>query len=88
MSRWNDEVFATLNEGEQSLVKWQYRYHGSFFTKLWECIITADGINMERLRRGFPSHIEAYYRFRQEPGYWENIQIRLGLLNPKTREEE
>lgn len=49
-----------FNAGEISLLKWQYREHGGFFTALWSAISQADDDNLDRLSFGFPDHVQAY----------------------------
>lgn len=52
-----------LNEGEKSLLKWQYNMHGDFFTGLWKAISHADLGNLARLKLAFPEHVIAYEAF-------------------------
>lgn len=49
-----------FNEGEKSLVKWQVRMNGDFFTALWDAISRADGKNLELLAKAYPQHVQAY----------------------------
>lgn len=71
--------FDKLNEGERQLVKWQYRLQGDFYDALWSAISRADSGNLARLALAFPSDVEAYRRFSQVPGYWEEVQERAGI---------
>lgn len=77
---WNHERFLELTEGEQSLIKWQYQHHGGFFMALWNAISKADGENLRRLEKGFPSHIEAYRRYGGEKGYWDSLRKFVGII--------
>lgn len=46
--------------GEKSLVEWQFRLHGDFWSALWLAISKADALNQARLAAGFPGEVEAY----------------------------
>ena len=80
---YNYKVFAAQNSGVQSLIKWQLDSQGSFFTCLWKAICAADLDNLERLRRAYPLHIEAYDRYRLEEGWWEKLLVE--LRKPEVR---
>lgn len=67
----NAEEYRKLNEGEQSLYKWQMRDHGSFFMALWDAISRADGHNLAMLERGYPQHVEAYRKYMSWKGWWD-----------------
>ena len=52
-----------FNNGEKSLIEWQYRMCGDFRSALWKAISHADDGNLNRLAKGFPQEIAAYYDF-------------------------
>ena len=76
----NTEYFATLTEGEQECVEWQYHMQmGSFKSSLWDAIANAGEINLMLLAKAYPSQIEAYVKFSTEPGWWQKVQKGLEL---------
>lgn len=78
-----------LNSGERHLIEWQYNCGGFFFTMLWNAISRADDGNLARLSLGFPEDVEAYLRFRDEEGYWGNLQwlATEGNISPEEKRE-
>jgi hypothetical protein len=46
---------------------------GSFFTKLFDCMASADAENLEHMRLAFPEEADAMYRFKNQEGYWEAL---------------
>jgi len=50
----------SMTEGELTLLGWQYHHPGGFYTALWKAISVADMANLERLRKGYPSEVQAY----------------------------
>lgn len=65
-----------LNNGEINLIHWQKHGSGSFITKLFEAMRSADDTNLGRLGKGFPEEVEAFNRYRKEGGYWDDLQSR------------
>jgi hypothetical protein len=63
-----------MNQGERHLVDWQHGMSGSFFTKLFECMASADPWNLDRMRLAFPEEADAMYRYKNEEGYWEALE--------------
>jgi hypothetical protein len=49
-----------FSEADRCAIRWQYALLGSFYTRLFETIMNADAINMERLARGFPNEVAGY----------------------------
>ena len=47
---------------------------GSFYTKLFDTMMSADSRNLERFRASFPEETEAVYRFKNEDGYWAKVE--------------
>lgn len=64
----------SLSNGEINLIHWQRRVSGSFTTKLFEAMCSADETNLRKLGEGFPEEAKAYKRYRDESGYWDAIQ--------------
>ena len=67
---------AKLNDGEKHLVEFQKDMSGSFFTTLFNALFLADGPNMARMALGFPEETLAVQRFKNEDGYWQDLQER------------
>jgi len=68
-----------LDEEQQALVEWQYRFCGGFKKALWEAIMRADDNNMERLRLGFPVEVAAYLKYSRVPNYWQQtVKLAVG----------
>lgn len=74
----NNEEYRRLTVGEQSLYEWQFRTTGGFFSALWDAISRADSQNLYHLEKAYPSHVEAYNKFRGESGWWEDLLERVG----------
>ena len=69
-----------ITQAEQRLVDWQYAGKSeSFFLNLFRAISKADTFNLVRLSMGFPDEVEAYRRFANESGYWQDVQRRAGI---------
>ena len=51
---------------------------GSFMTNLFNTIMSADIQNQFKLSLGFPNEVEVVRRYRNEDGYWQKLQERLG----------
>lgn len=50
----------SLTSGERTMLGWQYRFNGGFYTALWKAITVADLGNLANLKKGFPSEVQAY----------------------------
>lgn len=72
-----DEEINENTEGELNLYKWQMGYSGSFFRNLFTTMTSADSQNLTRLGKAFPEEVEAYRRYGNEAGYWEDLQKRI-----------
>lgn len=66
-----------LNEGEQSLYRWQYHITGDFEAALWDAIRQADSSNLGRLRKAFPEHVQAYQNYSHQRGWWAELKERM-----------
>lgn len=62
-----------LSQGVRSLVKWQYRMHGGFYTALWDAISRADTYHLDKLSLAFPDEVEAYRKYTSERGWWAKV---------------
>jgi hypothetical protein len=51
---------------------------GSFMTNLFKTIMSADIQNQMKLSLGFPNEVEVVRRYKNEDGYWQKLQERLG----------
>lgn len=47
---------------------------GSFMTNLFKTIMSADISNQMKLSLGFPNEVEVVRKYRNEDGYWQNLQ--------------
>jgi len=73
-------IFPDLTEGEAFIYRWQYRMLGDFSTALIIAIQRADDRNLDRLARGFPVEVNAYLKYRNIEGWWQEVE-RKGKLN-------
>jgi hypothetical protein len=75
-------LIASMNndvptEAEKELYYWQYDRTGSFGIHLFNALSVADGKNLSRLAMSFPEEVKAVKRYKNEPGYWENLVQRM-----------
>lgn len=63
-----------FNEGVKHLVEVQHGISGSFYTKLFDAMMSADYHNLQRFRASFPEETEAVYRFKNESDYWDKAE--------------
>ena len=70
-----------MNDGEYSLVKWQYHRAGDFTNALFGALMRADQHNLNRFKLAFPEETEAYDRYAHEPGYWDALKKESGMEN-------
>lgn len=75
-------LIASMNndvptEAEMELYYWQYDRTGSFLKYLFNAISVADTVNRARLKMSYPNEVEAVWRYKNEPGYWENLEQRM-----------
>jgi hypothetical protein len=50
---------------------------GSFMTNLFNTIMSADIQNQFKLSLGFPNEVEVVRRYKNEDGYWQQLQEKL-----------
>lgn len=50
---------------------------GSFMTNLFKTIMSADIQNQFKLSLGFPNEVEVVRRYKNEDGYWQQLQEKL-----------
>lgn len=48
------------SDAEKSVIKWQFRLYGHFYTALWDAIKLADENNLIRLEKGFPLEVYGF----------------------------
>ena len=65
-----------LSVGEMFIYEWQYSALGSFKRSLAESMVAADGMNLNKLAKGFPEEVEAYRNYTDTKGWWEDVQNR------------
>ena len=53
---------------------------GSFTTNLFKTIQVADVGNRIKIGMGFPEHVEVWYKYRTEEGYWEDLCNRMTII--------
>jgi hypothetical protein len=51
---------------------------GSFMTNLFKTIMSADIQNQFKLSLGFPNEVEVVRKYKNEDGYWQQLQKKLG----------
>ena len=51
---------------------------GSFMTNLFTTIMSADIQNQFKISLGFPNEVEVVRRYKNEDGYWQELQKKLG----------
>jgi hypothetical protein len=51
---------------------------GSFSANLFNTIFSSDTENLKKLSLGFPNEVEVVNRYRNEEGYWQKLQEKLG----------
>jgi len=68
-----------INKGEKLFVEFQLGMNGSFYTSFFRAAMVADTINSHKLYEGFPEEIEAVRKFKNEDGYWEELQERYNI---------
>jgi hypothetical protein len=61
-----DELTTEYNftAQEKIIFEWQFRMMGGFEKALMEAIVLADGTNMIKLTKGFPTHVVAVQAWR------------------------
>lgn len=50
---------------------------GSFMTNLFKTIMSADIQNQFKLSLGFPNEVEVVRRYKNEDGYWQQLQKKM-----------
>lgn len=74
---WLQQKYGLLPEAA-AIVEWQYHYTGDFKTALFECICLADTSNLQKLSRGFPIEVNGYLYYTRKPGWWQQVQKKIG----------
>lgn len=65
-----------ITRGEKHLCEYEYGISGGFMTLLFKAMSSADFENRAKLALGYPEEVEALTRFKNEDGYWEDLQER------------
>jgi len=67
-----------ITKAEQELYFSMTDPHADWFSaQLIRLIMKADYINKEKLRKSFPELVEVVERYSTEPGYWEDLVLRM-----------
>lgn len=85
-----EEVIKTLKDGlstgEKLFAEYLFNMSGGFYDEFFSAAMIADNKNLEKLAKGYPEEIEALRRYKNEDGYWRNLQLRYRkALNDKRR---
>ena len=64
-----------LTQAEVQFIKYQLGLGSSFTDLLIKTIMHADEVNSMLLRLGFPDLVSTVDRYRNEAGYWEQLQL-------------
>ena len=70
--------------GKKEVTRWERELFfytrgtaGGFYTKLVDAFMHADGGNTARLLMAFPEELIPVHKYRNEEGYWEDLQERI-----------
>lgn len=66
-------------ESEKAVVKWQFGLYGSFYSKLFIAMMSADHINLKRLELAFPDEVRGFRAFREGDELANKIDKAIGL---------
>jgi hypothetical protein len=58
-----------LSHAEKSILSWINGSCGTFHKKLFDCMTSADEINILRISEGFPEEVKVFRRFKSEKGF-------------------
>jgi hypothetical protein len=67
-----------MEQAELEFVFFMRGTSGSFMTNLFKTIMSADMGNQIKLSLGFPNEVEVVRRYKNEDGYWQQLQKKLG----------
>ena len=73
---------SKLTQGEQFIVKWQYKIGGGFCVALGECMMYADDMNLQKLATVYPEEVRAIRSFKGNPGWWDRVKKSAGVEIP------
>jgi hypothetical protein len=63
-----------MEQAELEFVFFMKGTSGSFMTNLFKTIMSADIQNQFKLSLGFPNEVEVVRRYKNEDGYWQQLQ--------------
>ena len=66
-----------VTDAEYELYYWQYSDGDNFSSRLFKTIAKADTKNLNKLALGFPEEVDAYRRYANEDGYWDDLKKRI-----------
>ena len=61
---------------ELKLIDWVKGKSGSFWGGFFDLLSCADEANLVRMGEGFPEEVRVFQRYRNERGYWDELQVR------------
>lgn len=76
------------SEVEENLYYCMHGAGGSFSSKLFETIMHADIHNQHKLSLGFPEEVKVAQKYKNEPGYWEQLKVRIKNSNKNDSIQE
>ena len=68
-----------LTPGERFIVEWQFGISGDFKRSLAAAMTSADTVNLNKMREGFPNEVEAYINYTNTKGWWEDVRQKAGV---------
>jgi hypothetical protein len=69
-------IFKIMEQAELEFMFFMKGTSGSFMTNLFKTIMSADIQNQTKLSLGFPNEVEVVRRYKNEDGYWQQLQTR------------
>lgn len=63
-----------LDPEQRAVVYWQYKLYGGFYKALFDAVCRADNYNLRQLSLGFPNEVNGYIKYKDVPGWWDNVQ--------------
>ena len=73
----NSKTINKMEETELEFMFFMKGTSGSFMTNLFKTIMSADIQNQFKLSLGFPNEVEVVRRYKNEDGYWQQLQEKI-----------
>jgi len=74
MENENKKEIKDLTEGEKHFIYYLRGSSGSFYTKLFKLMESADPQNLFKLGVVYPEEVDAFKKYREVKGYYESIK--------------